>query len=113
MGMSIHLSSYDYYALATTISDIADMANTDGRTAQEFIDKVLPYFGVIAGGKFITLYNEYYEEYNSCLEFWHALDLYFGIEDSYIGNYDYEEGVNAYEVLEELDIEPIRIDEYN
>ena len=112
MGMSIHLNAYNYYALATTISDIADMANTEGRSAQEFIDRVLPEFGVITGGKFVILYNEYYEEYNNCVEFWSAIDLYFGIEDTYISDYDYIEGANAYEVLEELEIEPIRVGEY-
>lgn len=112
MGVSIHMSSYNYYALATQISDIADMAKTEGRTAQEFIDRVLPKFGVVAGDKFLTLYNEYYEDYNAQGAFWTAIDMYFGTEDSYISDYEYVPSANAYEVFEELDIEPIRTGEY-
>lgn len=111
MGMSIDLHSYDYAALCTEISDIADMANTKDRTAQEFIDRVLPNFGVLAGEKFITLWNEYYDDYNSGSELMRAVDLYFGIEDIFLGGYSYVPHANAYEVLEELGIEPIKVDE--
>jgi histidinol phosphatase-like PHP family hydrolase len=112
MGVSIHMNSYDYHALATTISDIADAANTAGRSAQEFIDRVLPEFGVVAGDKFVILYNEYYEEYNNCVEFWRAIDLYFGIENTYLSDYRHIYSANAYEVFEELGIEPIKSDEH-
>lgn len=111
MGVSIDIHSYDYAALCTQISDIADMANTEGRSAQEFIDVVLPNFGVIAGDRFVVLWNEYYDDYNSGSELMKAVDLYFGIEDTFLGNYGYVPHANAYEVLEELGIEPIKVDE--
>ena len=112
MGVSIDIHSYNYAALCTKISDIAAMANTKDRTAEYFVDFILPEFGVVAGDRYLTLWNEYYDEYNSGSELMRAVDLYFGVEDTYLSGYDYIGGANAYEVLEALHIQPIRTGEY-
>lgn len=109
MGVSIDLHVYDYFELVKQIQKVVDEAENvpEGRTVQIFVDDIMPKFGFRAGDKFITLWNEYYEEYNSGAELMHAVDLYFGTEDTFLGGYEYGQHTNAHEVLSELDIEPI------
>ena len=113
MGVSIDLHVYDYFDLVKQITEAVEKNGgaPEGRTLNEFVEKVMPQFGMRAGDKFITLWNEYYEDYNSGYELMHAVDLYFGTEDTYLGNYEWAGHANAYEVLEELDIEPLGDDE--
>lgn len=106
MGVGIDIHIYDYEALCNDIVELSVNSPID-RTPEFFIENILPKFGVVSNDKFITLWNEYYEEYNSGLELMHAVDLYFGIEDTYLEGYGYGKHANAYEVLEELEIEPI------
>lgn len=113
MGMSIDLHIYDY---AELVKDIAKQAEKreggipEGRSVDEFVEKVLPEFGERAGDKFLILWNEYYSDsgYNSGSEVMRAVELYFGIDDCWLGNYEYGAQSNAREVLDSLDIKPLR-----
>lgn len=112
MGVSIDLHVYDLGAIQQQIRNIAESIECpEGRTADYFIENILPEFGFTADDKYITLWNEYYEGYNSGSELMSAVDMYFGTEDTYLDGYGYVGNVNAYEVLEKLDIEPIRVSE--
>ena len=118
MGMSIDMHIYDYFDLIRDIQKEVDENGgpPEGRTINEFVEKILPKFGFRAGDKYITLWCEYYSDsgYNSASELFRAVELYFGVEDVFLSNYEYGGNANAYEVLDELDIEPIEIegDEY-
>lgn len=110
--MSIDLHVYDYFDMIKDIQKQIDESPNDipeGRSLNEFVEKVLPKFGYRLGGKFVTLWNEYYSDsgYNSGSELFRAVELYFGIDDVWLGGYDYGEHANAREVLDSLDIEPI------
>ena len=107
MGISISLHDYSYDKLCDEVRRVAKDTIQEDRTAEYFIENVLPEFGVRAGDRFLTLWNEYYEDYNSGLELMHAADLYFGTEGTYFGSYGYVPAANAYEILEELEIKPI------
>jgi len=113
MGVSIDLHIYDYFDLVKSIQEVVDGADEipEGRTVNEFVEKVLPRFGIRAGDKFVTLWNEYYEDYNSGSELMRAVELYFGVEDVFLSNYTWGENANAHEVLDDLGIEPISVED--
>lgn len=116
MGMSIDLHIYDYFDL---IDDIhkkvygAEGEVPDGRSIDDFIERVLPEFGLRVGNKYVTLWNEYYSDsgYNSGSELMRAVELYFGLDDVWLDGYTYGKHANAREVLDDLGIEPIGDDE--
>lgn len=57
----------------------------------DFIEKVMPNFGVVVGEHFVMVYNEYYEGYNPTSNFLHsAHTYYFGDSDLYsiIGTFE-------------------------
>lgn len=114
MGMSIDIHVYDYAQLVKDIDQIAESSKAPaGRSTSDFILRVLPKFGLVAGDKFLTLWNEYYSDsgYNSASELFRAVELYFGVDDVYLSGYTWFDHANAVEVLEELGIEPIGDDE--
>jgi hypothetical protein len=113
MGVSIDLHIYDYFDLVRAIGEEAQKAAaiSNDRSLNDFVERVLPKFGVRTGDKFVTLWNEYYEDYNSGSELFRAVELYFGVDDVFLSGYDYGEHANAREVLEELGIDPIGDDE--
>lgn len=112
MGVSIDIHVYDYFNLVKDITRQAEEGGIpEGRTINEFVEKILPEFGIRAGDKFLTLWNEYYEDYNAGSEMMRAARLYFGLEDCWLGNYGRVGSANAYEVLEDLGIEPLGDDE--
>lgn len=112
MGTSIEIHVYDYEELIDSIrSLVKDIEILDGRSVEDFVVRVMPEFGRAYGGKWITLWNEYYEDYNAGCEFFRAVELYFGLEDVFLSGYEWVGGANALEVLEGLDIEPIGDDE--
>ena len=108
MGISIDMHVYDYFNLVKQIKDAVGGQIPEGRSLNEFVEKVLPEFGVRAGDKFVTLWNEYYEEYNGGYELFRAVRLYFGLKDEpYLGGYEWAGNANAYEIFEALEIEPL------
>lgn len=108
MGVSIDLHIYDYLDLVSDISRTAESQGIpEGRSVQEFVDIVLPKFGIRAGDKFIVLWNEYYDDYNSGSEMLSAVDMYFGTEGYWFDDYKIGGNSNAHEVFESLEIEPI------
>lgn len=109
MGVSIDLHIYDYDSLVDEIRKVVESAKSvpEDRTVEDFVERVLPHFGVRLGDKFVTLWNEYYEDYNAGAELMHAVDLYFGTEHTFLGGYAYGKHANASEVLSDLDIQPI------
>jgi Fe-S oxidoreductase len=112
MGVSIDLHEYNFNELYNRITEITKGKVPEGRSVNEFFTKVLPKFGIRYGDSFVVLWNEYYEEYNSGSELMQAASLYFGIPDMWLGGYRYRDAnMNAYEVLEDLGIEPIYIEE--
>lgn len=112
MGVSIDMHIYDYFDLVKNITRQAEEGGIpEGRSVNEFVEKVLPEFGFRAGDKYITLWNEYYEDYNSGSELMQAASLYFGLDDCWLGGYDYGGSANAREVLSDLNIEPLGDDE--
>ena len=108
MGVSIDMHIYDYFELVKQIKAVVE-ENEDripeGRTVDEFVEKVLPEFGVRSADKFITLWNERTEDYNAGVELFRAVELYFNVEDVFLDGYGYFSGANASEVLEELGLE--------
>lgn len=116
MGVSINLHIYDYFDLVKRIVSVVE-ENADrvpeGRTINDFAERVLPKFGERAGDKFVALWNEYYSDsgYNSGSELFRAVELYFGVDDVFLSGYTWDDPANAREVLEELGIEPIGDDE--
>lgn len=117
MGVSIDLHVYDYFELIQAIrKEVAEKASADipaDRSINDFVERVLPEFGIRAGDKYVTLWNEYYSDsgYNSASELFRAVELYFGLDDVFLSGYTWAKHANAREVLEELDIEPIGDDE--
>ena len=113
MGVSIDLHVYDYFALVQQIDDIvqAHGGAPEGRTLHEFVDKVMPHFGIRAADKFITLWNEYYEDANSGYELFRAVAMYFDLDDVFLSGYEYVVHANAREVFDELGIEPLGAEE--
>ena len=105
MGVAIDNHVYDYFYLVHEIQKLIDEEPDrikEGRTLDEFVEKVMPEFGYRSGDKFIVLWNEYYEDYNSGTEFLRAVGLYFGFEDVWFDKYETFGGANAYEVLAEV-----------
>lgn len=113
MGMSIDLHIYDYFDLVKDIREQVEGKIPEGRSLDEFVEKILPKFGERTGDKYVTLWNEYYSDsgYNSGSELMRAVELYFGLDDVWLGGYDYGGHANAHEVLDDLGIEPIGDDE--
>ena len=114
MGVSIDIHVYDYFNLVKEITKAVKEGGVEipeGRSINDFVERVLPEFGLRAGDKFVTLWNEYYEGYNAGAELFAAVDLYFGLDGTFLDGYDWVGGANAHEVLEALDIEPIGDDE--
>ena len=113
MGVSIDLHVYDYFELVKAIQEVVDGLDAvpEGRTVNEFVEKVLPEFGIRAGDKFVTLWNEYYEDYNAGSEMMRAVELYFGTEDVFLSGYDYGKNANAHEVFSDLGIDPIEVED--
>lgn len=115
MGMSINLESYDLNRLIKEIEKVEERAGRPDRTTEYFVVNILPEFGNVsytaqAEPVFITMWNEYYEDYNPASQMMRAVDLYFGVYDTYFGFSVDTYGANAYEVLEALGIEPIVVD---
>lgn len=117
MGMSIDLHVYDYFELVKDIRrEVAEKASSHlppDRSVNDFVERVLPEFGIATGNKYVVLWNEYYSDsgYNSGSELFRAVELYFGIDDVFLSGYDYAPHANANEVLEGLGIKPIGDDE--
>ena len=114
MGVSISLHVYDYFELIKSIDLLINEEPDripEGRTLNEFVEKILPEFGIRAGDKYVTLWNEYYEDYNAGVELFRAVELYFGLDDVFLGGYNSTGNANAEEVLESLGIKPIGVDE--
>lgn len=114
MGMSIDLHVYDYFQLIGQIKKISETVDIpEGRSLYFFVEKILPKFGIRSADKYVTLWNEYYSDsgYNAGSELCRAVELYFGVDDVFLDEYDYFSGANAKEVLEEFAIEPIGEDE--
>lgn len=109
MGVSIDIHIYDYFELIQDIrKQVAEKASHNlpaDRSINDFVERVLPQFGFRAGDKWLTLWNEYYEDYNAGSELFRAVEGYFGIDDVFLSGYTWFGGANAYEVLEELEIE--------
>ena len=101
MGVSIDLHIYDYFDLIKEIKGLVDENGgiPEGRSLDEFVEKVLPEFGVRAGDKYVTLWNEYYEDYNAGSELFRAVEKYFGLDDVFLGSYRTSSGANADDVL--------------
>lgn len=105
MGVSIDVHEFDYDQLC---NDYESWVNgnggfPEGRSMQEFKDKVMPAFGNRYGDKFLMLWNEYYEDYNAGSEFLSACAKYIGRYDTPWFNYTLGEwNANADEVLSEI-----------
>lgn len=102
MGVSINLHVYDYFDLIAEISKEVEQSGgcPEGRSLNEFVERVLPHFGTRQADKFIVLWNEYYEDYNAGVELFRAVEMYFGLEDVFLSNYKIgESGANAGEIL--------------
>lgn len=116
MGVSIDIRVYDYESLIKQIGEIADKAGRPDRTVEYFEEEILPKFGFAVSDVedgdtlFISMWNEFSEDYNLALEMMQAVDLYFGVEDTYLESSYRVHGANAYEVLDDLGIEPIGVD---
>ena len=108
MGISVDMHIYDYFGLVKQVKAVVEDNEEripEGRTVDEFVEKVLPEFGVRSADKFITLWNECTEEYNAGVELFRAVELYFNVKNVFLGGYDYFSGVNASEVLDKLGLE--------
>lgn len=99
MGISIDNHIYD-------LSELREYTEENcGTTGLAFLELAMPKFGTVVGDQFITLWNEYYEEYNSAREFLYFMEKMTGHED-YDPPYDYVPcGANAREVADELGLE--------
>ena len=115
MGISICNHIYDYKGLIRDIELVVSKLDAlpEGRSVKDFVDRVLPEFGIQAGDKFITLWNDYFEDFSSAFELFRAIELYFGVTDVFLYGYDNQYGANAYDVFDELKIEPIEVTEHN
>lgn len=108
MGVSIHGSAYDVASLLNEIEAWVGDLPPGKIPVREFVRALLPHFGLVENGKFYTVWNEYYEEYNPAYEFGKAIAVYYrGVEDEYDEFYSssyqmYSSGANAVEVLEEI-----------
>ena len=112
MGVSIALHEYNFNELYNKITSIVEGKIPADRSVNEFFTKILPEFGTRYGDAFVVLWNEYYDGYNAGSELMQAASLYFGIPDMWFGDYNYPiSAADAYEVLEDLGIEPIEVDE--
>jgi hypothetical protein len=117
MGMSIDLHIYDYFDLIKEITELVEEEPDrvpEGHTINDFVERVMPKFGIRAGDKWVTLWNEYYSDsgYNSASEFFRAVELYFGLDDVFLSGYGYGEHNNAEEVLDDLGIDYVERDDY-
>jgi len=106
MGVSINTHIYVYNQL---VHDIRELVSEEpdrmpeGRSLDEFLQKVLPKFGNRFDGYFVTIWNEYYEDYNPASELMQAVGLYFNLSDVWLGNYKTGVGgANAYEILTDV-----------
>lgn len=107
MSHNVALHVYEYGTLIKGIVDVVgDAPIPQGRSMYEFVNTVLPKFGIIAGTKFITLWNGRSVR-NSALSLHMAVDMYFGIEDTFLSQYDIVDDVSAEEVFGELGLEPL------
>ncbi len=107
MGVSIDLHVYVYSDLVGELEKIADKSDVpEGHTVDDFVERVLPEFGMVTGDKYVTLWNEYYSDsgYNSASELFRAVEMYFNAEDVFLSGYGYGEHANAEEVFERLEI---------
>lgn len=112
MGISIDVHVYDYEQLVNDIREKAEGVEIpEGRSVEFFVQNILPEFGLVCGDKFVTLWNDYYEYYNSGAELMNAVELYFGVKDSFLGKYHILPHTNAQEVLDSLGFEPLGDDE--
>ena len=111
MSVSIDIHEYNYNHLYRIIAELVEGKVPEGRSVKEFFERVLPQFGKRYGDYFIVLWNEVYEEYNAGVELMHAVDLYFGLEDTYLDGYAWGTShANAFEVLEDLGLDPLILD---
>lgn len=112
MGVSIDIHVYN---LDTLLPDIEKHVEDNGGyregaiPVRQWFLKVSPEFGIVADGKFYTLWNEYFEDYNAASQFLEAVDMYYfpeRDEDEHDGfwcsGYETVSGANAHEVLESL-----------
>ena len=106
MGMSIDAHVYDWLELK---AEIARLVKENGGVPEgrddvdTWCSKMLPRFGTVAGGKYITLWCEYYSDsgYNAGSELFRALELYYGLEDVFLSDYEISSGANAHDELED------------
>lgn len=110
MGLSINIHIYPLGALLNAIEEHVE-ANGGYRQGalpvRQWFTKVAPEFGVVADGKFYTLWSEASEDYNAAAQFLMAVDMYyFPGEDLYdtfwSDDYEWAGGANAGEVLGSL-----------
>lgn len=120
MGVSIHGEAYK---VSDVISQITAFVEENGGRREDalppaqFFAKVAPEFGLIIGDTFVTVWNEYYDEYNAASNFHGAVDHYYfpnhekDAEESERGYWDgfwldggksFGGGANASEILGSL-----------
>jgi hypothetical protein len=115
MGVSIHGSAY---VLADVVDQIDKYVKENGGyrdnalSAYDFLHKVAPEFGAIIDSHFVTVYNEYYEDYNPAYEFTKAVSTYYfpyvDIDEDFDKSFDlknsiyFSGGASADEVLDDL-----------
>lgn len=80
MGVSIHGEAYNVFDVISQI--VEHVENNGGRRENslppgEFFAKVAPSFGLIIGDTFVTVWNEYYDDYNPASELLSAVDDYY------------------------------------
>lgn len=104
MGVNIDAHVHDIEIL---LEDIESQRTKGDLPARDFLEKVYKTYGSIYGDKFISLCNEYYDEYNPVYKFYTLVEKYFGIEDYYAKQYDViRGGADDYELYEELGLNP-------
>lgn len=112
MGVSIDIH---VYPLGTLLNSIEKHVEDEGGyregalPVRQWFMKVAPEFGVVADGKFYTLWSEVFEDYNAAAQFLNAVDRYYFPEydeekyDTFwCDDYETAGGANAQEVLRSL-----------
>lgn len=84
MGVIIHgtYAEVDSLVLELEKSDEVRASIGNGKLpARELLELIMPHFGVVNGGKFFTVYNEYFEDYDPFSNFSSLVRRYYDILD--------------------------------
>lgn len=103
MGVSIDAHVYDQ---AKLVDEINSFVNNHGGVREgallpdEWLEKVGNEYGLLIGGKFIVVWNEYYEEYNPASTFLNDVVKYYFPHNVRNEDYDYDFWAASYSTID-------------